>query len=633
MNQLNSQKFLAFSGIALLAILFFAVNIVADDTLKNSRLDLTENGLFTLSDGTRNVLSNLDEDVTLQLYYSASLAGAVPEIRNHASRVMSMLEEFRTIADGRIRLELIDPEPFSEYEDSAVDAGLSGVPLGGGGDTFYFGLVGQNTTDDQQTVPFFQPERDRFLEYDLTRLIYGLSNPDKPRLMVITTFPLEFGPGGVQAAMRGESLPYGIMDPLRQFFDVDVPLRQWTEIDADTDVILLAHARGLTDRQLYAIDQYILGGGKAMVMADVFSEVGVRLPSPGGAPDPLDKHDSLLPTLLNAWGVRIEPGMMVVDRTLATRVNVGRGRRQLIDYIAWIQAAGRAVNQDDPVTADLSLPLLLPSIGHIEMAEDSPLTAVPLITSTSDAMRMPTSKIRFRPNPTALQAEFVSEDRSFVLAARLSGILPSAFDAAPEGVETPHLNQSVAPVSLIVVADADFIEDSYWLNRRAVFGQEVAEPTAGNANFLINALDNLAGSSDLIGLRSRGEGDRPFAVVEELRRAAEQQYLQQEQELEARLKETEAKLAELQNRAGEGGGQLLSAEEAQAIEAFQKDVLQTRRELRGVQLSLRRDIDELQGNIKLITIGAMPALVFVVAMILALWRRGRRRRSQSLKEA
>ncbi len=285
------------------------------------------------------------------------------------------------------------------------------------------------------------------------------------------------------------------------------------------------------------------------------------------------------------------------------------------------------------MTADLNLPLLLPSVGHIEMAEDSPLKAVPLITTTRDAMRIPASKLRFRPDPQGLLAEFKSEDRQFVIAARLSGTVDSTFEAAPEGVDTPHIERSVEPVSLILVTDADFIEDTYWASRQAVFGQEVTQQTSGNANFLINAIDNLAGSSDLIGLRSRGEGDRPFTVIDELRRAAEQQYLQQEQELEARLKDTEKKLAELQNRAGEGGGQLLSTEEAKAIESFQKDVLDTRRELRAVQLNLRRDIEELQDRIKVITIGAMPALVFVIAMILALWRRGRRRRSQMLKEA
>ncbi len=633
MNQLNSYKFISFSGIGLLAILFFAVNIVADDTLENSRLDLTENGLYTLSDGTRNVLTGLEEDITLQLYYSASLAGAVPEIRNHADRVMSMLEEFRTISDGRIRLELIDPEPFSEEEDSAVDAGLSGVPLGQGGDSFYFGLVGQNTTDDQETIPFFQPDRGRFLEYDLTRLVHGLSNPERPKLMVITTFPLEFGPGGVQAAMRGESRPYAIMAPLYEFFDVEVPLRQWEEIDPETDVLLLAHARNLTERQRYAVEQFILGGGKAVILADAFSEVGVRLPSPTGAPDPMDPHSSLLPELLGPWGVQVEPETLVVDRTLATRVNVGRGRRQLIDYVAWIQAAGPALNDNDPVTADLSLPLLLPTVGHIEIADDSPLTAVPLITSSDDAMRVPASKLRFRPDPQGLLADFASEGRPFVIAARLGGMVDSAFEAAPEGVTTPHLARSVEPISVILMADADFIEDTYWVSRQAMFGQEVTQQTSGNANLLINMLDNLAGSSDLIGLRSRGEGDRPFTVIADLRRAAEQQYLQQEQELEARLKETEQKLAELQNRAGEGGGQLLSAEEANAIEAFQQDVLETRRELRAVQLNLRRDIEELQDRIKVITIGAMPALVFVIAMILALWRRSRRRRSQMLKEA
>lgn len=627
-----SQRFITFSGIVLVAVLFFAVNVVSDTLFRTERIDLTENRLFTLSDGTRQVLRNLPEPITLKLYYSSQLASQVPEIRTHANRVIAMLEEFRNIAGSKIRLEIVEPEPFSEAEDRAVDAGLSGVPLGGSGDNFYLGLVGENTVDDQQTIGFFQPERDRFLEYDLARMVYSLAHPVKPKLMVVSDYPLLFGPGGMQAAMMGQSRAYGILEPMRQLYEVDLPVSEWTEIDKDTDLLVLIHARHLTDQQLYAIDQYIMNGGRALILADPFSETAASLPSAMG-PNPADTHDSLLPKLFDAWGVRIEPGKLVADRALATRVSTGQGRRQIVDYVAWLQAAGPALNAEDPVTADLSLPLLLPSVGHIEPAKDSRMQVTPLVTSTKQSELIGTDEVRFRADPERLLADFKADERSYVLAARLHGPVKSAFDGPPEGVKAEHKAASDGPVDMIVVADADMVDDRYWLQRQQLFGQELTQQSSANGQFLLNAIDNLGGASGLIGLRSRGEGDRPFTVMEDLRRQAEQRYLAEEQRLQERLSETEQKLAELQSQAGEGGSQLLSAEQAGAIESFQNEMLQTRQQLRNVQHSLREDIEALQNRIRLIDIGLMPAVVFVAAIGLALYRRQRRKASQSLREA
>lgn len=206
-----TQRFINWSAILLAAVLFLSVNVIAGNLLGGSRIDLTERQLFTVSDGTRKLITGLNEPVTLKLYYSRSLAINSPEIRNHAENVINMLEEYEALAGGNIRLEIIDPEPFSEAEDRAVDAGLSGVPIGQGGENFYFGMVGSNMTDDEESIGFFSPERARFLEYDLTRTIYGLSNPDRPVLTVISAYPVEWGPGGIQGAMRGQSQPYAIM--------------------------------------------------------------------------------------------------------------------------------------------------------------------------------------------------------------------------------------------------------------------------------------------------------------------------------------------------------------------------------------------------------------------------------------
>jgi len=627
-----NQRFINWSAIVLAAILFFSVNIVADSILGGSRIDLTERKLFTLSDGTKKLLRGLNEPVTLKLYYSRSLASNAPTVRNHAENVINMLEEYVAVSGGNVRLEIIDPEPFSEAEDRAVDSGLSGIPIGQSGESFYFGLVGTNMTDDQEAIGFFSPERARFLEYDLTRTIYGLSSPKRPMLTIVTAYPLEWGPGGVQAAMRGQSRPYGIMQPLQEFFDVRVAPKNFTEIDPETDVLMLLHARDLTGAQMYAIDQFIVKNGKALIFADPFSETGAALPPAQGVPNPLDPHESLPVPLFKAWGVEVEKDRIVGDRGYATRVNAGRSRRSIIDYVGWISPRPEALNGDDVVTAELQMPLLLPSAGHIRQSEDGALSVRPLILSSDDAQLLEASKFRRQPNPQALLADFQPDGQQYVLAARLRGPVKSAFEAPPEGVEAEHVAQSEQPVDMILVADADMMDDRYWLSRQGQPGQEIVQPTSGNANFLINALDNLAGSADLISLRSRAEGDRPFQRIEDLRRDAEQRFLAEEQALVEKLSETEQKLAELQSKAGEGSSDLLSEEEQRAIDEFQEEMLQTRRDLRAVQHNLRSDIEALQSQVQVMNIALMPALVLVFAVGVALWRRQRRIASQRTRE-
>lgn len=627
-----NQRFINWSAIVLAAVLFLSINIISDGRLGGSRIDLTERKLFTLSDGTRELLTGLGEPVTLKLYYSRSLAGNAPQVRNHAENVINMLEEYAAVGGGKVRLEIIDPEPFSEAEDRAVDAGLSGIPLGQSGENFYFGMVGTNMTDDQESIGFFSPERARFLEYDLTRTIYGLSNPDRPVLTVVSGYPLEWGPGGVQGAMRGQSRPYGIMQPMQEFFDVRVASKRFTEIDPETDVLLLLHARDLTQAQMYAIDQFIVKNGKALIFADPFSETGAVLPPQEGVPNPLDRHESVLPPLFKAWGVEVERDRIVADRGYATRVNAGSGRRAVIDYVGWITPRPEALNSDDVVTAELQMPLLFPSSGRIRQTENATLSVRPLVLSSHDAQLLDAVKFRNRPDPQAMLADFKADEEQFVLAARLRGEVTSAFEGPPEGVEAEHVAKSKGPVDMILVADADMLDDRYWLSRQSMASQEIVQPTTGNANFLINALDNLAGSADLITLRSRAEGDRPFERIQQLRREAEQRYLTEEQALVVKLSETEKKLADLQSKAGEGSRELLSEAEQKAIDDFQEEMLQTRRDLRAVQHNLRREIDTLQSEIQVMNIALMPALVLLIAVGVGLVRRQRRIASQRTRE-
>ena len=644
-----NRQTLTFTGLIIAAVLFFAVNILSDALFRSARLDLTESRLYTVSEGTRNVLASLEEPLTLRFFFSSKIANNVPQLRTYGNRVRDLLEEYAALSDGMIRLEVIDPEPFSDAEDRAVEFGLQGVPATAAGDLFYFGLAGTNTTDDTEVIAFFQQEKEQFLEYDLTKFVYQLTEPDKPVVGVITSLPLEFGPGGLQAAMRGQSQPYGILEAMRQFFEVRILKAGETEIEEGVDVLVLLHARNLTDQTLYAIDQFVLGGGRALMFVDPFAETAAQLPpSPGQPPDPFDTHSSNLTKLFDAWGVGMRDDVFVGDRVLATKVNAGDlSRRQIIDYVAWLSLRDASLNREDVVTSQLGV-VTVATPGSLQLKEGATTTLTPLLLSTSESMLIETEKVRRSPDPQALLTAFEVDEAEHVIAGRLTGPVTSAFDGPPPAPEAdveaqdeaeekpepkPHRAESDGPVNLILVADADMMDDRFWLQRQNLLGQQFLVPTSANADFLVNALDNLAGSDDLISLRSRARSDRPFVVIQEIQRGAEQQFLAKETALTEKLQQTEQQIADLQSKAGAGDNAILTAQENAAIENFRGEMLATRKELRAVQHDLRKDIESLEALIKFINIGLVPLVVFVLATVLAWVRLQRRKASAALKQA
>lgn len=643
-----NRQALTFTGLIIAAVLFFAVNILSDGLFRSARLDLTQSRLFTVSEGTRNVLASLEEPLTLRFFFSSKIANNVPQLRTYGNRVRDLLEEYATLSNGKIRLEVIDPEPFSDAEDRAVEFGLQGVPATAAGDLFYFGLAGTNSTDDTEVIAFFQQEKEQFLEYDLTKFVYQLTEPDKPVVGVITSLPLEFGPGGLQAAMRGQSQPYGILEAMRQFFDVRILKAGDTEIEEGVDVLVLLHARNLTDQTLYAIDQFVLGGGRALMFVDPFAETAAQLPpSPGQPPDPFDTHGSNLTRLFDAWGVGMRDDVFVGDRVLATKVNAGDlSRRQIIDYVAWLSLRDTALNREDVVTSQLGV-VTVATPGSLQLKEGATTTLTPLLVSTSESMLIEAEKVRRSPDPQALLTAFEADEAEHVIAGRLTGPVKSAFDGPPPKPETeaaeegseeaaepkPHRAESDGPVNLILVADADMMDDRFWLQRQNLLGQQFLVPTSANADFLVNALDNLAGSDDLISLRSRARSDRPFVVIQEIQRRAEQQFLAKETALTEKLEQAEQQIADLQSKAGAGDNAILTAQENAAIENFRVEMLATRKELRAVQHDLRKDIESLEALIKFINIGLVPLVVFVLAAILAWIRLQRRKATAALKQA
>jgi len=645
----TSRRAVAVMALVCIALMLISVNIIAA-RLFAWRLDLTGERLYTLSRGTQRTLAKIEEPITLRFYYSTRLADEVPSYGVYAQRVRELLDQYVATAHGKIRLEVYNPLPFSDTEDRAVAFGLQGVPLDVAGDQVYFGLAATNSTDDQQVIAFFQPDRERFLEYDLTKLVHSLAFPKKTVVGLISTLPLE---GDTMAMMRGRpSEPMAIMEQMQQLDTVKPLAANLDAIPPDVDVLMLVHPQNLSDKTLFAIDQFVLKGGKALVFVDPLSELQASHPSqlnPPGSPTA-----SNLERLFKSWGFEVPAKTVAGDRRDAQRVGVpgSRGGTRPLDYIAWLNLKTDNLNRTDMITADLSH-VMMASSGIIEPI-GAKTTIEPLITTSSDSMKIPAEKLTGLPDVAGLLAEFKSDDKRFILAAHVTGISESAFpdgppkppepakpeakegETAPPAPEPPPpaaewLKQSAQPINVVVVADTDMLDDRFWLQKQEFFGQRLLVPTANNGDFVANAIEVLAGGDDLVGLRTRGTSARPFEVVERIQREAQANYSAEERALQAKLKDTQAKLASLTGKEQANAPTNLSAEQTKAIEEFRADMVQTRRQLRDVQAALRSDIGRLKTGLEFFDIALIPIIVAAAAIVLGALRL--RRRSRRITEA
>ena len=627
-------------GIAALivaAMFFLALHVFSTETFRNLTLDLTEGQVYTLSDGTKEVLAAIREPVTLRLFISDDLIEQSPSFKDYAKNVQELLERYVQLSNNRIKLELVRPEPFSPEEDRAVGFGLNGVPITQAGNLGYFGLAGTNTTDDLDVIPFISPQRDRFLEYDLSRLVQNLANPKKKKVGLVSSLPMISDP-------VKRYRPWQVIEQLRQFFDVQrITLED--PVPEDIDVLMVVHPREMDDTDLYYIDQHVMRGGKTLIFVDPFSETATR----GNAMkrQPPDTGSDLK-KLFAAWGIKYDKTKVLGDRIGAQRVSAGRdslGRPVITDYIAWVTLTDDQVKRDDVVTGELEK-ITVATSGFIEKAEGASYDFDPLLSSSAQAMAIKVSQVNKDPEPAKLLQAFKAADKPFVVGARISGMFKSAFPDGPpkdkirdeirearikkeEDVADAqkHLKASEKRANMIVIADTDLLADSFWVRVQDFFGQRVPVPIANNADLLINAVDNMAGTASLIGLRSRGVTSRPFHTVDAMKRDAELQYRAKEQGLLDKLKKIEGKLKDLQTKETKAGKTvILSADQKTAIENFRLESVAIRKELRAVQLSLRQDIDKLDALLKAINIGLVPVLVVIFAIVLGLVRRGRARR-------
>jgi ABC-type uncharacterized transport system involved in gliding motility auxiliary subunit len=634
------------AGLVLIGLVLL-ITVVIISSLPRLRIDLTQDDLYTLSDGTREVLDTLERPIELTFFYSEEAIGQMPQVRAYGNRVQELLREMVIASNGNLTLEVIDPEPFSEQEDLATSYGIQAVPLAAGREEVYFGVVaadpgtrGENGDEVYEAIPLVRPDQEEFLEYEFSRLISRVLDPDPTVVGLITSLNID---GGFNPATEQTTGPWAIMDTVRYMYDVRRLQEDVAAIDEEIDILMLVHPQELPDNTLYAIDQFVMRGGRALVFVDPNSDTQTQIMMGGGGYR--DSLGSDLPGLLSAWGVNYDAEQVVTDQELALFVTLAQGQRPTAHY--GMLGVPREHFANDIVSGQLQV-MNLSSAGSLTPAEAAETTFEPLIQTSEQTMMMGTAFFREMGDPTLLIDDFESEEQTRTLAARVSGPASSAFpdgppamaeeaasdasgqdgtaaaettgDDSPAASSQRHLSASVSDIGVIVVEDTDVLADRMWAQSRQVAGQRVINAFASNGDFVINALDNLSGSTELINIRSRGRYARPFTRVLALQREADERLRERETNLLERLSETEEQLQAL----NQGSGSISPEQEAE-IERFIELQLETRRDLREVQFELNNEIDRLGSVLKAINTALIPALIIIAVLTAALLRNRRRK--------
>jgi ABC-type uncharacterized transport system involved in gliding motility auxiliary subunit len=621
------------TSLAVLGMLFIALIVVSTLLFRGWRIDLTENNLYTIAPGTKRVLANLEEPINLYFFFSQEPSRDVPAIRAYAQRVRELLEEMAQRSDGKVRLSVIDPQPFSDDEDRAGQFGLQSAPIGARGEQLYFGLAGTNSTDGKQVIGFFQPDKEEFLEYDIASLIYKLANPKRPTVGLISSLPMEASFDQRSGQMREG---WAVLAHLREMYAVQSLQPDVQSIDKDIDVLLVVHPKNVSPSLSYAIDQFVMRGGKLMAFVDPLAEQDAsRNPMAGGD----GNRSSTLSPLFAAWGIEYDATKVIGDAELALTVSTRPGQPP-VRHLAVLALSREQLDSKDVTTSTLNN-INMWSVGALKHSANATTKFEPLMTSSNQAALLSAEKLSLLSDPQTLLDDFAPSGETYTIAARVSGKLTSAFpNGAPSDTgeaqnpllaamnQGEHLKESAGDANVIVVADSDLLADMMWLRQQNLFGQRYAVAWANNGDFVANALDNLAGSSDLISVRGRQSFFRPFTRVDDLRQRADRQLRVKEQELNRELQETDQKLQQLQAGRADQGSFTLTPEQEAEINRFQQERARVRKELRDVRRSLDVGINRMGTVLKIINIGLIPVILIVIAIVIAIRRRQRLKTSR-----
>lgn len=625
------------ASLVLLAVLLVAVNVLAGASLRSVRLDLTDGRLYTLTQGSKNIARSPAEPITLTFYYSVKAAQGVPQIEGIAGRIGEMLEEFARDSGGKIVVKSIDPEAFSEEEDRAVQAGLTGLPSPSG-ESIYLGLVGTNTIGGREVIPLFDITNERFLEYDVAKLVQALAMSKKPVVSIVSSLDLSGGftlDPRTQQPMRKPG--WAIMQELKQLYDVKSLQADNLVIPAETSVLLIVHPKNFNVKAQFAIDQFVLKGGKAIIFVDPLcmadESAAQQRMQPGGA-----DLSSNLENLFNAWGVGFDTKVIAADATLGTRLMAGQGgRQQQIVFPPWITVDQRGFNKSDPVSGKLTTVNFAMAGVLTRKPPADPSNKggelTPIIETTDNSMLLQVSAMLALTDPASVLADFKPGGQKLTLGARLTGNLKTAFpqgdpaaanaDASKAGPAEPvaadSLKESAKPANLLIFADVDVLSDRLWIQQSAFGAMKVAD----NVAMLTTAIDSYIGSGDLLGVRARGEYSRPFTRVEEIKRGAEQRLRAEAEQLKQKAEAAQQRILEIERTRPDQSDQgviLLTDAQQKELEKLRSERLETRKQLRKVQFDLGQDVEKLGERVKLINIGLVPVVVMLIALLWAAFR-------------
>ena len=581
-------------------ILFLSFNYIVQKINFNLGIDFTSNKTFTLSEGTKRVINEIDEPIKINFVYSRNLSKNIPIIQNYANQVQGLLNRYSDLASGKIELSFIEPEPYSDDEDYVNRYGIQGFPIDQEGSKIYFGMIASNTTDDIELISFFDPSKAATLEKQLTDIVYKLNRSKKPMIGFLSW--VETAPPMMPNNQLGQG-EYTILEELSYFYDFEF-LDTDVESFENIDLLFVYHPSDITDKTEYAIEQFILGGGKTVIFVDPFFEKN----------DHSNKTSDLV-NILKTLNINYNSNI-ILDGAQATRLQTQQNisdntSLQTILKLNWPEVRGQFINQSEEIGNGLSLIRLVSAGGLAPLNEDSQISYIPLISSSEVTMDLPMREVH---DPIKLINNFKPTGTTYDFGVKLSGKTSSSFNNF-EFIKDDHIDKSVEDINVVLFSDADFIRNAFWARIQKFLDTNVIEATSDNGTLVTNVLDSMTGYDEFIDLRNKEAPFRPFVVVQKLQAEAEQKYLGQEQQLQAQLDET---LIKIQNLSGGRDAESVNLTDKQLMELadFQLEVEKKRQQLREVRRNLSKNIDKLANQINILNTFLIPLLLILLMFII-----------------
>lgn len=615
------------AGVVVMLVLIVALNVIFGAV--PFRADLTQEQAYTLSPGTKAVLKKLGSPVTIR-FYCTQAGTATPEtvfLKDYARQVEDLLHEYKMVAGRNLIIQKFDPQPDSDAEDSARLDGLEPQQLSDG-DNFYLGIC-ISMADQRVAIPFLEPNREKLLEYDITRAITEVLEPRKPTIGIMSALPVFGEQPNPEMQMQGQQQgtpPWTLVQQLQQDFNVQQIPMDTDKIDDSVNTLMVIFPAGISDKTQYAIDQFVLRGGKLIACLDPQSTLMARQqqnPMMGGG-----NTSASLDKLLKAWGIQFDTSKIVAD--LDFKMELENDNGQTIENPAWLALTREGINQNDVVTSEIDS-LWLPTVGAFTGEPAAGLKETVLLHSSKDAELADAMMAGM--GSEALMTGFKATGVNYGLAIRLDGKFKTAFpDGEPQDNSAKtnsvaktadnSLKESKTDTAVVLIGDSDFLADDFSLQKQnSPFG-ELVNPLNANLSFAQDLVEQMAGDSNLIGLRSRGSLSRPFTRIKKLEAAAEATGQEKIDELQKSLSDTEQKLNELQQQKPDKDQKLILSPAQQAeIDNFRKQQAAVSRELRQAQKDLRREVVSLENRLTWLNILAMPCAVTVVGVTTALIKR------------